>query len=64
MALTGTYNSHAHVVNMQKRVNTTIDVGFVDKRGKKVGIPRNYKGKRLPLSLNDAIAAMQEPLEN
>lgn len=37
MVLTGSYYSHAHVIDMQKRVNTTIDIRFMDRRGKNAG---------------------------
>ena len=47
MVLTGSYHSHAHVIDMQKRINTTIDVRFMDKRGKHAGSVRSYKGKKL-----------------
>lgn len=47
MVLTGSYHSHAHVIDLQRRINTTIDVRFMDKRGKQCGIPRLYKNKRL-----------------
>lgn len=47
MVLTGSYHSHAHVIDMQKRINTTIEVKFMDKRGKNTGIPRNYKGRKV-----------------
>lgn len=58
MVLTGAYNSNAHVINMQKeRVNTTIDVSFMDRRGKQVGVQRRYKGKRLLQSMAAAITA-------
>jgi len=64
MVLTGSYNSHAHVIDMQRRINTTIEVKFMDKRGKHTGIPRNYKGKRLPISLSSAITSMTEVKSN
>jgi len=47
MVLTGSYFSHAHVIDMQRRLNTTIDVKFMDRRGKSVGVQRNYRGKKL-----------------
>ena len=47
MVLTGGYHSHSHVIDLQRRVNTTIPVQFLDKRGKQVGIPRYYRNKRL-----------------
>ena len=47
MVLTGSYHGHGHVIDMQRRINTTIDVRFMDKRGKHGGTPRFYKGKRL-----------------
>ena len=47
LVLTGSYHSHAHVIDLHRRVNTTIDVAFMDKRGKHVGALRSYKNKRL-----------------
>lgn len=47
MVLTGGYHSHAHVIDLQRRINTTIQVQFQDKRGKQCGTPRFYKNKRL-----------------
>jgi hypothetical protein len=47
MVLTGAYHSHAHVIDLQRRINTTIPVQFQDKRGKQCGHPRTYKNKRL-----------------
>jgi len=39
MVLTGAYNSNAHVLNMQKeRINATIAVHYMDRRGKTVGV--------------------------
>lgn len=35
--LTGAYNSNAHVIDLEKSTNSTIDVKFMDKRGKNVG---------------------------
>lgn len=52
MVLTGSYHSHAHVIDLQKRINTTIDIRFMDKRGKNTGASRNYKHKRLQGSVN------------
>lgn len=51
MVLTGSYYCHSHVIDMQKRINTTIEVKFMDRRGKQAGIDRNYKGKRLQGSI-------------
>jgi hypothetical protein len=51
MALTGAYFSHAHVIDMQRRINTTLDIKFMDKRGRHVGINRSYKNKRLPQTI-------------
>lgn len=50
--LTGSYHSHAHVIDLHRRVNMTVDVQFMDKRGKHVGAPRSYKNKRLIGSIN------------
>ena len=47
MVLTGGYHSQSHVIDLQRRINTTINVQFQDKRGKQCGIPRFYKNKRL-----------------
>ena len=47
MVLTGGYHSHAHVIDLQRRINTTLQVQFLNKRGKQCGVPRNYKNKRL-----------------
>jgi len=47
MVLTGGYHSQAHVIDLQRRINTTINVQFCDKRGKQCGAPRLYKNKRL-----------------
>lgn len=58
MVLTGSYHSHTHVIDLQRRINTTIDVRFMDKRGKNTGTPRFYKNKRLIGSVN------LPPLEN
>ena len=52
MVLTGSYHAHAHVIDLQRRVNTTIDVKFMDKRGKQAGVQRFYKNKRLIGSVN------------
>ncbi len=52
MVLTGSYHAHAHVIDLQRRVNTTIDVKFMDKRGKQAGVSRFYKNKRLIGSVN------------
>lgn len=52
VVLTGSYHSHAHVIDLQRRINTTIDVRFMDKRGKNTGIPRYYKNRRLLGSVN------------
>lgn len=38
MVLTGGYHSHTHVIDLQRRINTTIGVRFMDKRGKQCGI--------------------------
>lgn len=47
MVLTGSYHSHGHIIDMQHRVNTTLDIRFMDKRRKHAGTQRTYKGKRL-----------------
>jgi len=49
MVLTGAYHGHAHVIDLTRRVNTTLSVNFKDKRGKSCGYPRLYKkgNKRL-----------------
>lgn len=38
MALTGAYNSNAHVLDLVNQTSWTIDVKFLDKRGKNVGL--------------------------
>lgn len=35
--LTGSYNSNVHVIDLEGGTNTTLDVKFMDKRGKGVG---------------------------
>jgi len=52
MVMTGGYFNHAHVMDLVKRTNSTIDVDFNDKRGKQVGVIRPYKGRRVQGSLN------------
>ena len=47
LVLTGSYNSNVHVIDIQNQLNTTIDVRFLEKRGKGVGMVRPYKGKRV-----------------
>ncbi len=32
--MTGSYFNHCHVIDLVKRTNSTIDVQFLDKRGK------------------------------
>lgn len=51
MCLTGSYFSQAHVIDMQKRINTTLNVKFMDRRGKHAGQARYYKGKRVQGSI-------------
>lgn len=60
MVLTGSYYSHAHVIDMQRRINTTIDVRFMDKRGKNTGVPRFYKNKRLQGSIMPSADSTKE----
>lgn len=50
MVLTGSYHAHAHVIDLQRRVNTTIDVKFMDKRGKQAGVIRNYHNTKRKLN--------------
>lgn len=45
--LTGAYNSNAHIIDINTSQNSTIDVRFMEKRGKCVGYSRSYRGKRL-----------------
>jgi len=45
--LTGSYNGNAHVIDLQNQINCSIDVKFMDKRGKNVGGNRLYRGRRL-----------------
>jgi dihydroxyacid dehydratase/phosphogluconate dehydratase len=47
MAVTGSYNSNMHIIDMANNTNTTVDIKFMDKRGKNVGSSRQYKGKRV-----------------
>jgi serine/threonine-protein phosphatase 2A regulatory subunit B len=47
MVLTGSYNSNAHVLDLVNQTNWAIDVKFMDKRGKNVGLMRKYRGRRL-----------------
>jgi hypothetical protein len=47
LALTGSYNSNFHVIDMKNGTNSTIEAKYMDKRGKNVGVQRNYKGKRV-----------------
>lgn len=44
LILTGAYNSNLHVLDIKKQTNTTIDVKYMEKRGKNVGFMRPYKG--------------------
>ncbi len=45
--LTGSYNGGAHVIDLLNQTNWSIDVKFMDKRGKNVGTCKSYKGKKL-----------------
>lgn len=45
--LTGSYNGNAHVIDLLNQTNWSIDVKFMDKRGKNVGSCKSYKGKKL-----------------
>lgn len=54
LVLTGGYNSNVHVIDLQRQQNCTIDVKYMDKRGKNVGQVRNYKGKRVQGALTTA----------
>lgn len=45
--LTGSYNANAHVLDLVNQSNWSIDVKFMDKRGKNVGSHRLYRGRRL-----------------
>ena len=47
MVLTGAYNSNAHVLDLVNQTNWTLDVKYMDKRGKNVGTQRTYRGRRL-----------------
>jgi serine/threonine-protein phosphatase 2A regulatory subunit B len=58
LILTGSYNSNAHIIDIQNQTNITLDVKFMDKRGKNVGCQRNYRGKRVQGPL---VNAMGEP---
>lgn len=61
MVLTGSYSSHAHVIDMQRRINTTLEMQFLDKRGKILGTQRAYKGKRLTESYEVSLAKLGTP---
>jgi hypothetical protein len=47
MVLTGGYNSNAHLIDIKNQTNCSIDVKFMDKRGKNVGTYSAYKGKKV-----------------
>ena len=47
MVLTGGYNSNVHLVDIKNQTNCSIDVKFMDKRGKNVGTYSPYKGKKV-----------------
>ena len=49
--MTGSYFSQTHVIDLMTRVNSTIDVRFMDKRGMQAGVLRPYAGKRVKGSL-------------
>jgi serine/threonine-protein phosphatase 2A regulatory subunit B len=51
LVLTGSYNGSIHVIDTVNNSNTTIDIRFLDKRGKNAGVVRKYKGKRVQGSL-------------
>ena len=53
MLLTGSYNSNAHIIDLKRTCNTTLDVKFMEKRGKNVGFTRPYKGKRVQGALSN-----------
>lgn len=49
--VTGAYNSNAHIINLEGKVNTTLDAVFGNKRGKVCSKIREYNGKKIsPLS--------------
>ena len=52
MVVTGAYNSQAHVIDLVSSSNSTVDIKFMDKRGKNVGSQRGYRGRRLLQSMN------------
>jgi len=52
--VTGSYNANIHLIDVETQTNVTIDVKFMDKRGKSVGDLRYYKGKRVVGSLKNA----------
>jgi hypothetical protein len=45
--LTGAYNSSAHIIDVQNNTNSSIEIKFMEKRGKGVGIVRPYRGRRI-----------------
>jgi serine/threonine-protein phosphatase 2A regulatory subunit B len=47
LIVTGAYNSNLHVLDLKNQTNTTIEVKYMEKRGKNVGFMRPYKGKRV-----------------
>jgi hypothetical protein len=41
--LTGAYHNQAHIIDVQNKVNTIIDISTVSRRGKHVGINQHYQ---------------------
>lgn len=50
--LTGSYNSNAHIIDIEGTNNSTLEAVFGNKRGKPAAKTRQYNGKKLP-SLGD-----------
>lgn len=49
--VTGAYNSNAHIIDLEGKVNTTIEAVFGNKRGKPCSKIREYNGKKIaPIS--------------
>jgi len=49
--LTGGYRSEAHVIDFERRVNTTIKVHHMERRSMLAGVDRKYQGIRVIGSL-------------
>lgn len=60
MVITGAYNGNVHVMDIKNQTNCSIDVKFMDKRGKNTGTYRQYKGKKV-VSSNSDPTVKEEP---